>query len=253
MAVIVALASVKGGVGKTATAVNLAALAAAGGRRVLLWDLDPQGAATYTLGVGRRAPGGALRLARKRPGTASAVTPTAWAGLDLIPADFSLRHLDLELADLGKPRKQLAKALMPVTGDYDLVFIDCPPGITLTIESVLRATDVVLVPVVPAVLPLRAFDQLASYVRADRKVGKLDTVAFLTMVDRRKKAHREMAERLPAERDDVLSTTVPASVQVETMALHRRPLASSAPRSAAAQAYSRLWDELATRIPAIWA
>jgi chromosome partitioning protein len=234
MAVIVALSSVKGGVGKTSTAVNLAALGAASGQRVLLWDLDPQGAATYTLGVGRRAPGGALRLARKRPGVASAVTRTAWNGLDVIPADFSLRHLDLELADLGKPRKQLIRALAPVVDDYDVVFIDCPPGITLTIESVLRATDVVLVPVVPAVLPLRAFDQLASYVRADPKVGKLDVFAFLTMVDRRKKAHREMSEQLPVERSDVLATTIPSSVQVESMPLHRRPLVSTAPRSTAA-------------------
>jgi cellulose biosynthesis protein BcsQ len=239
---------VKGGVGKTSTAVNLAALAAEGGKRVLLWDLDPQGAATYTLGVGRRAPGGALRLARKRPGAAAAVTRTAWDGLDVIPADFSLRHLDLELADLGKPRRQLAKALSPVIGDYDVVFIDCPPGITLTIESVLRATDVVLVPVVPAVLPMRAFDQLAAYVRAEPKVGKLDIVAFFTMVDRRKKAHRDMIEQLPAERDDILATTVPSSVHVESMPLHRRPLVSSAPRSAAALAYSDLWDELSRRL-----
>ena len=252
MAVIVALASVKGGVGKTSTAVNLAALAAADGRRVLLWDLDPQGAATYTLGVGRRAPGGALRLARKRPGTASAVTRTAWAGLDVIPADFSLRHLDLELADLGKPRKQLKKALTPVTGDYDVVFIDCPPGITLTIESVLRATDVVLVPIVPAVLPLRAFDQLASYVRADRKVGRAR--------HRRLPHHGRPAQEGPP-RDDraaagrtsrrALARPSRRRCRSRSMALHRQPLVSSAPRSAAALAYSRLWDELTARIPAM--
>jgi chromosome partitioning protein len=247
MALTVALASVKGGVGKTSAAVNLAALAAGDGRRALLWDLDPQGAATYALGVGVRVAGGALRVARKRPGVAAAVTATAWPPLDVIPADFSLRHLDVELAAMGKPRRRLARALDPVADGYDVVVVDCPPGINLTIDSVLRAADVVLVPVVPSVLPMRAYDQLAAYVAADRKVRATGVFAFLSMVDRRKRGHRELADELPRSRGDVLSAAVPASVLVENMAVRRVPLVVDDGRSAPAVAYRALWSELQAR------
>jgi cellulose biosynthesis protein BcsQ len=247
MALTVALASVKGGVGKTSAAVNLAALAAGEGRRALLWDLDPQGAATYTLGVGARAPGGAIRLTRKRPGVAAAVSPTAWPGLDVIPADFSLRHLDLALADAGHPRRRLGQALAPAAAGYDVVVVDCPPGINLTIDSVLRAADVVLVPVVPSVLPLRAYDQLASYVAAHRKVGKIDVFAFLSMVDRRKRGHRDLVAGLPVERIDVLTTAIPASVLIENMPVTRAPLVFHDGHSPPAAAYRALWQELRSR------
>ena len=164
----------------------------------------------------------------------------------MIPADFSLRHLDLELADLGKPRKQLEKALIPVADDYDVVFIDCPPGITLTIESVLRATDVVLVPVVPAVLPFRAFDQLASYVRADRKVGELKTVAFLSMVDRRKRAHRELVDASrPTPRRSLDDR--PGVGPGREHASAPRPARGRRRPDAPAVAYRALWSELQAR------
>jgi chromosome partitioning protein len=248
MAVTIALSSIKGGVGKTSAGVNLAALAAAVGCRTLLWDLDPQGAATYSLGVGARVPGGARRLASKRPGVGAAVTPTSWPGLDMIPADFSLRHLDLELAGRSKPRRRLDQVLEPVADSYDTVFIDCPPGITLAIESVLRAADVVLVPIVPSVLPLRSYDQLVAYVSADRKL-RTRVLGFLSMVDRRKKGHRELCQRLPLERTGVMRQDIPASVLVENMPASRAPLIASHNRSTPVVAYRELWDELQARLP----
>lgn len=248
MALTVALSSIKGGVGKTSAAVNLAALAAVDGLRTLVWDIDPQGAATYALGVGARVPGGARRLARKRPGAAAAVSATAWPGLDVIPADFSLRHLDLELSDLGKPRRRLEQALRPVADQYDAVFIDCPPGITLAIESALRATDAVLVPIVPSVLPLRSYDQLAAYVSSDAKLRKTRVLGFLSMVDRRKKGHRELCEHLPNERDGLLHAGIPASVHVENMPMHRSPLVAQNGQSRPLIAYRDLWQELKSQL-----
>jgi cellulose biosynthesis protein BcsQ len=248
MAVTVALSSIKGGVGKTSAAVNLAALAAADGLRTLLWDIDPQGAATYALGVGARVPGGARRLTRKQPGAAAAISTTAWPGLDVIPADFSLRHLDLELADLGKPRRRLERALRPAAAEYDAVFIDCPPGITLAIESALRATDAVLVPIVPSVLPLRSYDQLAAFVASDAKLRKTRVLGFLSMVDRRKKGHRELCEHLPNERDGMLHTRIPASVHVENMPVQRAPLVAQNGHSTPLVAYRDLWQELKSQL-----
>lgn len=246
---VVALSSIKGGVGKTSAAVNLAALAGAAGFRTLLWDLDPQGAATYTMRVGSRAPGGARRLPRQRPGVRSAIAPTAWPLVDVIPADFSLRHLDLELAALGKPRRRIVQVLEPVRSQYDVVFIDCPPGINLTVESILRATSVVLVPIVPSVLPLRSYDQLAAYVDAEKKLRKTEVLGFLSMVDRRKKRHRELLAQLPADRRGILPIGVPASVKVETMPVHRTPLVVDDHVSAPAIAYRQLWDEVQKRLP----
>lgn len=245
---IVALSSIKGGVGKTTASVNLAYLAAEAGHRTLLWDLDPQGAATYTLRVGARVPGGGRRLVRKRRRLAESTVPTSKPGLDVVPADFSLRYLDIELAELDKPRVQMARMLDRVSDRYDYVFLDCPPGITLTIDAALRATQTVLVPVIPAALPLRSFDQLTAYLRADKQLKSVDILAFLSMVDRRKKRHREMSEQLPLERPSVLHQSIPSSVHIEAMAEFREPVVTRKPKTAAAQSFRGLFEELDARI-----
>lgn len=244
MALTIAFASLKGGVGKSSAAVNIAALAAAGGARTLLWDVDPQGAATYTLRVGSRVPGGARRLVRKKPGAAAGVTRTAWPGLDVLPADFSLRNLDLELSARSHPRRRMREALRPVADDYDVVIIDCPSGVGLGIESALNATDLVVVPIVPSTLPLRSFEQFAAYLAADTRLQRVRVRAFLSMVDRRKKGHRLLSERLTNSTKPILCTTIPMSVHVENMADRRSPLVVDSGRNAAAVAYRDLWDEL---------
>jgi chromosome partitioning protein len=248
VALTIALSSIKGGVGKTSASVNLAALSASDGRRTLLWDLDPQGASTYALRVSGRVPGGARRIVRKSPGIDAAISRTAWDGLDVIPADFSLRHLDVELTQASRPGRRLRDTLAPIGKDYDTVIIDCPPGITLAIESALRASDVVLVPVVPSVLPMRSYDQLVAYINADSKLRGTQVLAFLSMVDRRKKAHRQLDDELAANRDPrVLHSSIPASVHVETMAEQRAPLVVAHPKTAASRSYRALWKELRER------
>lgn len=242
------MSSIKGGVGKTTTCVNLASLAASDGERVLIWDLDPQGAATYTLRVGDRVAGGGRRLVRDTRELARSAVPTTQPGLDLVPADFSLRYLDLELSGVKKPQRRLDAMIERLADRYDLVVLDCPPGISLTIDSALRASDAVLVPVIPAALPMRSFDQLVSYVRAERKLASLQVLAFLSMVDRRKKTHRSMCETLSSERGDVLAQWIPASVDIENMAADREPVVISRPSSTASRAYRALHDELHGRL-----
>jgi hypothetical protein len=132
--------NIKGGVGKTSTAVNLAYLAAASGRRALLWDLDPQGAATYLFRVRPRVKGGGRGLVSGKRPVDDAVKATDFDNLDLLPADFSYRNMDLELDDAKKRTRRLDQLLSGVANDYDVAFLDCPPSVSLVSENVLRAT-----------------------------------------------------------------------------------------------------------------
>jgi chromosome partitioning protein len=245
---ILATYNIKGGVGKTATAVNLSYLAARGGLRVLLADLDPQAAATYTLRVRPRVKGGGKALIRGSREIDAAIKGTDFDNLDLLPADFTFRNLDLLLDATKKPTRRLARLLRPLGGEYDLVFLDCPPGISLLSESVLHAADVVLVPIIPTTLSLRTLDQLTDFISGFDGY-RPEVLAFCSMIDRRKRLHKEIAERLPAERKDVASTAIPALSMIEQMAVQRAPVAAFAPRSAAARAYADLWAEVQARDP----
>lgn len=245
---VVALSSIKGGVGKTTSAVTLAHFASESGLRVLVWDVDPQGAATFALGVGRRVAGGGRRLFDSSRRLRDNVFESRWERLDVVPADFSLRRLDTAFTRIPKPRRTFGRLLDEVTDDYDVVVIDCPPGIGLSIESVLRATDLVMVPVVPATLPLRCFDQLSAFMAGDKRLRRVPAVAFLTMVDRRKRGHMDLVESLPSQRSELFTTMIPAAADVERLPDRREPLSLFAPTSPATTAYRELWGETAARL-----
>lgn len=237
---------IKGGVGKTAAAVNLSYLAARDGLRVLLADLDAQGAASYVLRVRPRVKGGGAALIRGTRELDAAVKGTDFAGLDLLPADFTFRNLDLMLDAAKRPTRRLARLLRPLAGEYDLVVLDCPPGISLLSEGVLHAADTVLVPLIPATLSVRTFDQLTQFV-ASVNGHRPELLAFCSMVDRRKREHRELAERLPAERPCFAASAIPALSVIEQMAVRRAPVPAYAPRSAATRSYASLWAEIRRR------
>jgi chromosome partitioning protein len=244
---VLATYNIKGGVGKTATAVNLGHLAARDGLRVLLADLDPQAAASYLLRIRPRVKGGGKALIRGSRELDAAIKGTDFKNLDLLPADFTFRNLDLMLDATKKPTQRLARLLRPLGAEYDLVFLDCPPGISLLSESVLHAANSVLVPIIPTTLSLRTLDQLTEF------IGGFDgsrpaVLAFFSMLDRRKRLHKEIAERLPAERKDIAATAIPALSMIERMAVARAPVAAFAPRSAAARAYVALWAEVRDRL-----
>ena len=157
-----------------------------------------------------------------------------------MPADFSYRNLDLDLDSSKRPTDRLRRLVAPLDDEYELVILDCPPSVSLVSENVVRASHVLLVPLIPAVLSLRTFDQLTEFVAG--LPGRTPTVlAFLSMVDRRKKAHRDLVERLPQERKFVVPEAIPYLSVVEQMALHRAPVPAFAPHSPAASAYEDLW------------
>jgi chromosome partitioning protein len=247
MTTVVALYNIKGGVGKTSASVNLAWLAADSGARTLLWDLDPQGAASFLLRIKPKVKGGARKLVGGKTDVGSLLKGTDNELLDLLPADFSYRNMDLELGEVKRPTKGLARVLAGVRGDYEYVFLDCPPAISLASESVFGAADVLLVPVIPSPLSLRTFDQLHRFVTTE-VANPPRILAFFSMADGRKRLHREVIEELSAAHAGVLSAVIPAATDVERMALHRRVLAQSAPRGRAALAYEALWSELRYRL-----
>lgn len=243
---ILACYNLKGGVGKTATAVNLAYLAAEDGMRTLLWDLDPQGAATWCYRIKPKVKGGASALIGKRRRLEAAIKGTDFPALDLVPADFSNRNMDLVL-DAAKHRIGRLRRLTRRFGkDYDLVVLDCPPSVSLVSDNVFRASDALLLPVIPTPLSLRAYAQLREHLA---HLGRSpDLMPFFSMVDRRKALHRDTVVRWAVEHPETLRNDIPYASVVETMSLERVPVPLLAPRSPVAKAYRALWQEVRGRL-----
>jgi cellulose biosynthesis protein BcsQ len=233
--------SIKGGVGKTSAAVNLGALAAADGLRTVLWDLDPQGAASFLFRIRPKVKGGGGRLIRDKEPLA-VMKGTDVEGLDLLPADFSYRNLDLELDRRRKPLAGVRRVLAQLDGDYDLAILDCPPSISLVSENVFAAADLLLVPLIPSTLSVRTLEQLRRFLTQIEQPAP-EVLAFFSMVDRRKRLHRDLVASLPAELPGVADVAIPNASVVELMGLRREPVVTSAPRHVASEAYGRLWAQ----------
>ena len=265
-----ALFSIKGGVGKTAAAVNLAHLAARGGARTLLWDLDPQGAASFHLRIRPKLGGGVKRLVKRKNRLAGAVKASDFAGLDVIPADPSLCRLAFELNDLGDPLARVGRLLRPLWDDYDLIFVDCAPGLSLVSDAVVRASDLVLVPLIPTPLSLRACAQLLDHAKArdaakarqgakarktteacrDAEAHEAAIMPFFSMADRRRRLHRDLMIEFANCSPECSRIFIPYATEVEQMGHRRLPLAAFAPSSAPARAFEQLWDHVTRRLGA---
>lgn len=244
---IIAVTNIKGGVGKTTTAVNLAYLCAAAGRRTLLWDLDPQGAATYTLRREAHEHGSAKKLVVGERELAELILETDYEKLDLIPSDFSYRNFDVHLSEKKHPTQRLLKMSRALRDAYDVLFMDCPPGISLLSENVLRAADAVIVPLIPTPLSLRMLTQLRDFLIENDWVD-MALLPFFSMVDRRKSLHAEVIADTRRNHPGILATEVPYWSEIERMTLRRAPLPAYAPQSEAGQIYAALWKEIEVKL-----
>jgi chromosome partitioning protein len=246
---VIASYTIKGGVGKTTCAVNLAYLAAQEGAPVLLWDLEPQGASSFYFRIKPILKGGGEALLDAKQGLGDLIKATDFPHLDLLPGDFSCRDIDLFLEEYKKPVRRLHKLLKPLAGEYRYVFLDCPPSGSLLVEAVLAAADALLVPLTPTPLSLDNLARVKKFARA-QGFDMQRLMPFLSMLDRRKPLHRESERRFSAECPEMLDATIPYNTAVERMAVERLPLGVFASRTAVATAFEKLWREVKQRLDA---
>ncbi|MBV9869736.1 MAG: ParA family protein [Frankiaceae bacterium] len=243
---VLACYAVKGGVGKTAAAVNLAWLAARDGNRTLLWDLDAQSAATFLLRGKPKVKGGTRKLLQGDSDVERAIRSTSDDRLDLLPADPSYWTADLDLSEVKRRENRVAKVIKAVADDYDLAVLDAPAGLSLLSMNIVTAADLVLAPIVPSPLSLRTLDQVVDLAATVERQPAV--MAFLSMVERRRALHRDVVELLHGRYADVARTVIPSSAIVERMGQRRRPVVATAPTSPVGAAYAGLWHEVAARL-----
>lgn len=238
----IALYSIKGGVGKTAAAVNLAWLASRNSSSTLLCDLDPQGASSFYFRITASSRYSSEKFLKGAGKIYRHIRATDFEHLDLLPSDLSYRNLDIELSEEKNPKKKLKKNLADLGEEYRYLFFDCPPNLTLLSESVFAASDIILVPLIPTTLSVRTYYQLVRFFE-DNGLDTSKIRAFFSMEEHRKTMHREIIEQIGKE-PGFLSATIPYSSEVEKMGIYRAPLNAVKPGFSAAQAYLRLWEEL---------
>lgn len=240
---VMATYNIKGGVGKTTAAVNLAYAAAREGRRILVWDLDSQGAASYYFRVKPKIKGGFKKLLKRKRKLEDAIKETNYANIDLVPADFSNRNMDLLLADSKHPKHRLADLLSELNNEYDYVVLDCPPSLSMTSENVFQAADVLLVPLIPTYLSVRAYRQLRKY-SPEHDDYRVVLMPFFSMVDKRRRLHRELVDGFYREHPEVRKIFIVYSSLVEQMGRYRAPVQAFAASSPVSKSYFLLWHEI---------
>ncbi len=238
----VALYNLKGGVGKTASCVNFAYLAAKDGFKTLLWDIDPQGSTTFYYKIKQKDTQTIKKMVGKDANLENAIMATDYENLEIIPADVSAKSFDSILEEMKGNKNRLKNLLKQFENEYDFIFIDCPPGFSALSESVFNAADIVLMPVIPSTLSIRTYNMVKDYFK-EKALDSSKLMCFFTMVDLRKNMHNEIMEHLFKDKK-FFQNYIPYLSDVEKMGIHRQPIEEFARSSYAAKCYHELWTEI---------
>lgn len=237
----IAVYSVKGGVGKTTFAVNLAWCAATiSCRQTLLWDLDASNGSGFLLGVDPRKKRTAESVFDQIRDPAKLIRQTDYRDLALLPADESIRTLGRQFERIGK-KKRLAKLVESMGKEYQRIIFDCPPVLNEVSAQVMRAADLVIVPLPPSPLSSRAFDLVVEEVRGSGK-SHPPILPVMSMIDMRRSLHKEARAANPDW------PVVPLASAIEQCAVERKPVGAFAPRSPAARAFAQLWTAIERKL-----
>lgn len=237
----IAVYSVKGGVGKTTLAANLAWCSAdPSGYRTLLWDLDAAGGSGFLYGLEPRGSGLAEDVFSRNRSPIGLIRKTACNGIDVLPADESIRALDAHLVRIGK-RKRLARLTAELAADYDRILLDCPPVMNELSAQVMRAADLVIVPLPPSPLSSRAFDLVVREIAGNTKRHP-PILPVLSMLDMRRSLHRQVRDEHPNW------PAVPYASVVEQCAVRQQPVGAIAPQSPAARQFAMLWHAIEKKL-----
>ena len=233
----------KGGVGKTAASVNLAYLSAKDGFKTLLCDLDPQGASGYYFRIKDSKNFSTKKFLKGGKNIQNNIKGTDYENLDLLPSKLSYRNFDIELDSLKHSKMQLNSILSDLKDEYDIIFLDCSPGITLLSENIFNSSDIILVPVIPTTLSVRTYLMLLQFFKK-QNLDKSKIHPFYSMVELRKSMHQDAISQMSYNIDNFLGAQIPYRSNVEKMGVYRKPLGEYEPFSPAAFAYSVLWKEI---------
>lgn len=253
-ATIIAMCNQKGGVGKTTSTINMGAALAEFGRKVLLVDLDPQGALSAGLGISHEELDITVHnlLVDNSSSIFDAILPSGVENLDLVPANIDLSAAEIQLVNEVGREQALARALRPVMKDYDFIIIDCQPSLGLLTVNALSCADSVMIPVESEYFSLRGLALLMDTVEKvrDRLNFKLEVLGILvTMFDRRTLHAREVMERLvEAFGDKVFDSVITRTVRFPETSVAGEPISSWAPKSSGAIQYRNLAAEVIQRV-----
>jgi cellulose biosynthesis protein BcsQ len=239
---VIAVWSVKGGVGKTTLAVDMAWRSAVRSHhKTLPWDLDPQAGCSWMLGLDDVRPPRATSLFHRDAQPSELVLDTRWPGLKLLPADDSLRSLAIALARIGH-RRRLAQLTNRLSGQFERIILDCPPVMNEISDQVIGAADLLIVPLPPSPLAMRALDSMRrELVRNHHRHPPI--LPVLSMYDSRRRLHREVHLGLAAG-----WPVIPMASPIEQAAARRMPISAFADWSPSSAPMQRLWDGIEAKL-----